>query len=86
LARSVAKAMKDRTVCCRFATDPAGHEHPKGDHAHRVMARDVIDAALADFGKWVPASVTDQLPLLGANGQPRRQNSTSSSSRPTPGR
>ena len=32
------------------------------------MARDVIDAALADFGKWVPASVTDQLPLLGANG------------------
>ncbi len=35
---------------------------------YRVMARDVIDAALADFGKWVPASVTDQLPLLGANG------------------
>ena len=35
---------------------------------YRAMARDVIDAALADFGKWVPASVTDQLPLLGANG------------------
>ena len=32
------------------------------------MARDVIDAAVADFGRWVPASVTDQLPLLGADG------------------
>ena len=35
---------------------------------YRVMARDVIDAAVADFGRWVPASVTDQLPLLGADG------------------
>ncbi|MGA2828706.1 MAG: glycerol-3-phosphate dehydrogenase/oxidase [Streptosporangiaceae bacterium] len=35
---------------------------------YRVMARDVMDAALADFGRWVPASVTDQLPLLGADG------------------
>jgi glycerol-3-phosphate dehydrogenase len=35
---------------------------------YRVMARDVVDAAVADFGRWVPASVTDQLPLLGADG------------------
>jgi glycerol-3-phosphate dehydrogenase len=35
---------------------------------YRVMARDVIDAAVADFGRPVPASVTDQLPLLGADG------------------
>ena len=35
---------------------------------YRVMARDVIDAAVADFGRSVPASVTDRLPLLGADG------------------
>src|ERR1700761_855269 len=35
---------------------------------YRLMARDVIDAAVADYGRWVPASVTDQLPLLGADG------------------
>ncbi len=35
---------------------------------YRVMARDVVDAAVADFDRWVPASVTDQLPLLGADG------------------
>jgi glycerol-3-phosphate dehydrogenase len=35
---------------------------------YRLMARDVIDAAVADFGREVPASVTDQLPLLGADG------------------
>ena len=35
---------------------------------YRVMARDVIDAAVADFGRPVPALVTDQLPLLGADG------------------
>ncbi len=35
---------------------------------YRLMARDVIDAAVADFDRWVPASVTDQLPLLGADG------------------
>jgi glycerol-3-phosphate dehydrogenase len=35
---------------------------------YRLMARDVVDAAVADFGRWVPASVTDQLPLLGADG------------------
>jgi glycerol-3-phosphate dehydrogenase len=35
---------------------------------YRVMARDVVDAALADYDRWVPASVTDQLPLLGADG------------------
>jgi glycerol-3-phosphate dehydrogenase len=35
---------------------------------YRLMARDVVDAAVADFGTAVPASVTDQLPLLGADG------------------
>ena len=35
---------------------------------YRLMARDVVDAAVADFGHAVPASVTDQLPLLGADG------------------
>jgi len=35
---------------------------------YRVMARDVVDAAVADYDHWVPASVTDQLPLLGAEG------------------
>jgi glycerol-3-phosphate dehydrogenase len=35
---------------------------------YRLMARDVVDAAVADFGREVPASVTDQLPLLGADG------------------
>ena len=32
------------------------------------MARDVVDAAVADLGREVPGSVTDQLPLLGADG------------------
>src|SRR6201994_249344 len=35
---------------------------------YRLMARDVVDAAVADYERWVPASVTDQLPLLGADG------------------
>jgi glycerol-3-phosphate dehydrogenase len=35
---------------------------------YRAMARDVVDAALADYDRWVPASVTDQLPLIGAEG------------------
>ncbi|MGH3230341.1 MAG: glycerol-3-phosphate dehydrogenase/oxidase, partial [Streptosporangiaceae bacterium] len=35
---------------------------------YRLMARDVVDAAVADFGREVPGSVTDQLPLLGADG------------------
>jgi len=35
---------------------------------YRLMARDVIDAAVADFGRDVPGSVTDQVPLLGADG------------------
>jgi glycerol-3-phosphate dehydrogenase len=34
------------------------------------MARDVIDAAVADFPRPVPSSVTGQLPLLGADGLP----------------
>jgi glycerol-3-phosphate dehydrogenase len=37
---------------------------------YRLMARDVIDAAVAGFGQPVPKSVTDQLPLLGADGLP----------------
>jgi glycerol-3-phosphate dehydrogenase len=32
------------------------------------MARDVVDAAVASLGRSVPSSVTDQLPLLGADG------------------
>ena len=32
------------------------------------MARDVVDAAVADFDREVPGSVTDQVPLLGADG------------------
>src|SRR6266513_6502194 len=35
---------------------------------YRLMARDVVDAAVADFGRSVPGSVTDQVPLLGADG------------------
>jgi glycerol-3-phosphate dehydrogenase len=35
---------------------------------YRLMARDVVDAAVADFGREVPPSVTDQVPLLGADG------------------
>jgi glycerol-3-phosphate dehydrogenase len=35
---------------------------------YRLMARDVVDAAVADFGRPVPGSVTDKLPLLGADG------------------
>jgi glycerol-3-phosphate dehydrogenase len=37
---------------------------------YRLMARDVVDAAVADFPRPVPGSVTDQLPLLGADGLP----------------
>jgi glycerol-3-phosphate dehydrogenase len=37
---------------------------------YRLMARDVVDAALADFPRPVAESVTDQLPLLGADGLP----------------
>jgi glycerol-3-phosphate dehydrogenase len=35
---------------------------------YRLMARDVVDAAMAGFGREVPGSVTEQLPLLGADG------------------
>jgi glycerol-3-phosphate dehydrogenase len=37
---------------------------------YRLMARDVVDAALSDFPRTVAESVTDQLPLLGADGLP----------------
>jgi glycerol-3-phosphate dehydrogenase len=35
---------------------------------YRIMARDALDTALADYDRHVPASVTDRLPLLGAEG------------------
>ncbi|GAA5057746.1 glycerol-3-phosphate dehydrogenase/oxidase [Nocardia callitridis] len=35
---------------------------------YRVMAADVVDAAVADFGKAVAPSVTENLPILGAVG------------------
>jgi glycerol-3-phosphate dehydrogenase len=44
---------------------------------YRLMARDVIDAAVADFGRDVPGSVTDQVPLLGADGLAAVQAATS---------
>ncbi len=37
---------------------------------YRLMAKDVVDAATADLPGQVPASVTAQLPLLGADGLP----------------
>lgn len=35
---------------------------------YRVMARDAVDAAAADLGRPVPPSVTERVPLLGADG------------------
>ena len=37
---------------------------------YRLMARDVIDAAVENFPRPVPPSVTGELPLLGADGLP----------------
>jgi glycerol-3-phosphate dehydrogenase len=37
---------------------------------YRLMARDVVDAAVAGFAEPVPPSVTGQLPLIGADGLP----------------
>jgi glycerol-3-phosphate dehydrogenase len=37
---------------------------------YRLMARDVVDAAVEGFPEPVPPSVTDQLPLIGADGLP----------------
>ena len=37
---------------------------------YRLMAKDVVDAAVADLPQSVPDSVTEQLPLLGADGLP----------------
>ena len=37
---------------------------------YRLMAQDVVDAAVAGFGEPVPPSVTGQLPLIGADGLP----------------
>jgi glycerol-3-phosphate dehydrogenase len=37
---------------------------------YRVMAKDVVDIAVADLPETVPASVTSELPLLGADGLP----------------
>jgi glycerol-3-phosphate dehydrogenase len=35
---------------------------------YRVMAKDAVDAAVADLGRRLPACVTDRIPLLGADG------------------
>jgi glycerol-3-phosphate dehydrogenase len=35
---------------------------------YRVMARDVVDAAVAGFEREVPGSVTERVPLIGADG------------------
>lgn len=35
---------------------------------YRVMGKDAVDAAIADVPRGVPASVTEQVPLLGADG------------------
>jgi glycerol-3-phosphate dehydrogenase len=43
---------------------------------YRLMARDAVDAAVADLGRDVPASVTGELPLLGADGLPGVRAST----------
>jgi glycerol-3-phosphate dehydrogenase len=37
---------------------------------YRIMGQDAVNAAVAGLGKPVPASTTDQLPLLGAPGYP----------------
>ena len=35
---------------------------------YRIMARDAVDAAVADFAETVPASCTEEIQLVGANG------------------
>jgi len=35
---------------------------------YRVMARDAVDAAVADLGRYAPRCVTDRIPLVGADG------------------
>jgi len=35
---------------------------------YRVMARDAVDAAVRDLGRHTPPCVTDQIPLVGADG------------------
>jgi glycerol-3-phosphate dehydrogenase len=35
---------------------------------YRVMARDAVDAAVGELGRHAPPCVTDQIPLLGADG------------------
>ncbi len=37
---------------------------------YRVMARDAVDACVHSLGRAVPRSVTDRIPLLGADGWP----------------
>ncbi|MFB9711844.1 glycerol-3-phosphate dehydrogenase/oxidase [Streptosporangium nondiastaticum] len=41
---------------------------------YRVMAADAVDAAATDLGRPLPASVTDRVPLLGAEGYPALKN------------
>ena len=37
---------------------------------YRLMAKDVVDAAVENFPRLVPPSVTGELPLIGADGLP----------------
>jgi glycerol-3-phosphate dehydrogenase len=46
--------MRGRSMRCRF----------------RLMAKDVVDAAVENFPRPVPPSVTGELPLIGADGLP----------------
>jgi glycerol-3-phosphate dehydrogenase len=43
---------------------------------YRVMAKDAVDAAVHGLDAKVPESVTDKVPLLGADGYPALRNST----------
>ncbi|HWM57514.1 MAG TPA: glycerol-3-phosphate dehydrogenase/oxidase [Pseudonocardia sp.] len=43
---------------------------------YRVMAKDAVDAAVHGLDAKVPESVTDKVPLLGAEGYPALRNST----------
>jgi len=43
---------------------------------YRVMAKDAVDAAVHGLDAKVPESVTDKVPLLGAEGYPALKNST----------
>ena len=48
---------------------------------YRVMARDAVDAAVGELGMHVPPCVTDQIPLVGADGYHALANQAESLSR-----